>query len=404
MFCVFHFECFYFCAKNTKKLLEYNLETGRMYFGMLLNIDSLAYFNFIIFVLNTKQNKMKSNLIILFLSCCILACSNIDRSTNGNDARTAKQYPTTGSIEALDESFSEIIASDAAIEILAEGFTWSEGPVWIDSLNSVLFSDVPENRIWRWSEADSLQLYLEPSGYLDEVEISEPGSNGLILDNNGRLILCQHGERQVAYMDAPLNAPKSKFVALAQQYEGKRFNSPNDLVIDRQGNIYFTDPPYGLPQQMNDPQKEIPFQGVYRRNLDGSIDLLVDSLTRPNGVELTPDEKTLYVAVSDPERAYWMAYDLQSDGQLNNARIFHDTTPDVGKAGRKGVPDGMVVHSNGIVFGTGPGGVWVLSKDGKLLGKILTGQATANCTLNAREEYLYMTADMYLMRVKLKNE
>ncbi len=312
-----------------------------------------------------------------------------------------EDYKSIGSIEVLDEQLSSIISSNAKIEVLAEGFTWSEGPVWVEKLNSLLFSDVPENRIWRWSEADSLQLYLEPSGYLGEGKLPEGGSNGLVLDAQGRLTLCQHGERQVAYLDAPLDAPKPTFVSLATTYEGKRFNSPNDLVFDRKGNLYFTDPAYGLPKQMDDPNKEIPFQGVYRRNVDGNVDLLTDELTRPNGIAFSPDEKTLYVAVSDPERARIMAYDLQEDGTLSNAQILQDATPFVGKEGMKGLPDGMAIHSNGTLFATAPGGVWVIAADGKLLGRIRTTQATANCTLSPDEKTLYMTADGYLLRVAL---
>lgn len=313
-----------------------------------------------------------------------------------------KMYKTIGAIEVLHSDLSKMIAEDAKIEILAEGFTWSEGPVWVEELNSLLFSDVPENRIWRWSEKDSLQLYLEPSGYLGEGKLPEGGSNGLILNAKGQLVLCQHGERQVAQLDAPLNAPKAQFKTLANTYEGKRFNSPNDLVFDSKENIYFTDPPYGLPKQMEDPNKEIPFQGVYRRNVDGSVDLLTDELTRPNGIELSPDEKTLYVAVSDPNGAHYMAYDIHADGTLTNTRMLQDATAFVNEAGMKGLPDGLVVHSNGTLFATGPGGVWVMNAEGKVLGRILTTQATANCTLSPDEKTLYMTADAYLLRLRLQ--
>lgn len=334
---------------------------------------------------------------IFFLMTIILLSSCSESNSSNTMEMAAKTYPTVGSIEVLDEGLSKIISSDAAIELLAEGFSWSEGPVWVEALNSVLFTDVPENKIWRWSEKDSLQLYLEPSGYLGSTKGGQ-GANGLWIDSEGKLVMCQHGERQIAYMDAPLDAPAPKFVSLASQYEGKRFSSPNDLVIDKKGNIYFTDPPYGLPK---DVEQEIPFQGVFRKNIDGSIDLLVDSLSRPNGVALSPDEKTMYIAVSDGQKAHLLAYDIQEDGTVTNGRILCDTTPEVGMEGRKGVPDGLVVHSNGTIFTTGPGGIWVVAPDGKVLGKILTTQSTANCTLDADEKMLYMTAHMYLMRVPL---
>lgn len=316
---------------------------------------------------------------------------------------TPAGYPTIGSIEVYDSSFYDFVPRGAVIEILAEGFTWSEGPVWVDSMQSVLFSDVPENKVWRWSEKDSLTLYLEPSGYTGTTpRAGEPGSNGLTLDAAGRLVLCQHGDRQVGRMDAPLGAPAPRFTTLAGNFEGKKFNSPNDLAFDRAGNLYFTDPPYGLERNVQDPAKEIPFQGVYRRNVDGSIQLLVDTITRPNGIALSPDEKTLYVANSDPAKAYWLAFDLAADGKLANARVLYDATALVGKEGEAGLPDGFKVSKSGLLFATGPGGVWVLTPQGKALGKIRTLQATANCGFDKQEGALYITADAYLMRVKLK--
>lgn len=345
-----------------------------------------------------KITSMRNTFILLAL----LFSNCMDHSENvAETPKHPTDYRHIGSVEVLDESLFNIIAQDAPIEILAEGFTWSEGPVWVEEINSLLFSDVPENRIWQWSESDSLELFLEPSGYLGEGKLPEGGSNGLLLNADGKLILCQHGERQVAQLDAPYDAPKPSFTSLASAYKGKRFNSPNDLVFDKNGNLYFTDPPYGLPQQMADLGKELDFQGVFRRNTDASVDLIIDSLTRPNGIELSPDGKTLYVAVSDPAAAHIMAYDLSEDGNASNARILVDATPFVGKTGMNGLPDGMVVNAAGIIFATAPGGVWVITPEGKVLGRILTTQATANCTLSPDEKTLYMTADMYLLRVQL---
>jgi len=253
----------------------------------------------------------------------------------------------------------------------------------------------------KWKEGEGLSEYLHPSGYTGELGFNgnEPGSNGLHLDPEGRLILCQHGDRRMARMDAPLNAPKAKFVTLADKYEGMRFNSPNDAAFHSNGDLYFTDPPYGLPKNVNDPDKEIPFQGVYRMSKDGSISLLTNKLTRPNGIAFSPDEKTCYVAVSDPEQAIWMAYDVNEDGLFENERLLHDATEWVGK--EKGLPDGLKVDAKGNIFATGPGGVWIFNPDGKVLGKIKTGEATANCAFGKGGKELYITADMYLMRVKL---
>jgi gluconolactonase len=201
-------------------------------------------------------------------------------------------------------------------------------------------------------------------------------------------------------MNAPLSQPKAEFVTLADRWNGKRLNSPNDAVFDSKGNLYFTDPPYGLEKQTDDPAKEIPFQGVYCRRPDGTVELLLDSLSRPNGIALSPDEKTLYVANSDPAKAIWMAYEVQADGTLKNGRLFYDATSKVGEV-LPGLPDGLKVNKQGILFATGPGGVWIFSPDGVLLGQILTGQATSNCAFGDDGKALYLTADNYLMRVWL---
>ncbi len=212
-------------------------------------------------------------------------------------------------------------------------------------------------------------------------------------------MLCQHGDRRVARLEAPLSAPEPRFSTLADRYEGRRLNSPNDGVYDSTGNLYFTDPPYGLAGGADDPARELPFSGVYRLGVDGRLTLLTKELSRPNGIALSPDERTLYVANSDPERAIWMAYELLADGTLGDGRVFFDATARVGK--RPGLPDGLKVDGAGNLFATGPGGVWVLSPEGRHLGTILTTQATANCAFDADGSTLYMTADDYLLRIRL---
>lgn len=309
-----------------------------------------------------------------------------------------KIYETTGSIERLDLAINSLMDENATIEILASGFDWSEGPLWLEEQQALIFSDVPANKIYRWSEKDSLSVYLEPSGYFgDRTDKKEPGSNGLALDSDGNLLLCQHGLRQVGRVMAPLTNPKPEYETLASNWNGKQFNSPNDLVVHKNGGIFFTDPPYGL-----DPwdKKELDFQGVYRLK-DGELTLQIDSLHRPNGVALNPDQSILYVAQSDPKAARYYAYDLNANGEVTDGRILLDVT-ELQSEERSGLPDGLKVHSSGTIFATGPGGVLVISKDGKILGTILTGQATANCAFDADENYLYMTADGFLMRVKLK--
>lgn len=314
---------------------------------------------------------------------------------------TMKETKTTGSIERIDASINSIISETAQVEILAEGYDWSEGPVWIASQKMLLFSDVPKNTVYKWTEEKGAEVYLTPSGYTgsEPSQRKEPGSNGLALDAEGYLVLCQHGDRRVARMDSFLNNPAPAFVTLVDNYEGKLLNSPNDVVFRSNGDFFFTDPPYGLPtQREDDPMKEIPFQGVYKVSTDGQVTLLVDSITRPNGIALTPDEKTLIVANSDPQKPIWYAFDLTENDSLVNQRIFYDATGE--KEG--GLPDGFKIDKQGNVFASGPGGVWIFSKEGKVLGKIKLPANTSNCALADDDKTLYITCDMYLLRVKMR--
>jgi gluconolactonase len=201
-------------------------------------------------------------------------------------------------------------------------------------------------------------------------------------------------------MDAPLTDPKPAFTTLADRYEGKRFNSPNDLVFHSNGDLYFTDPPYGMVKQFEDPDREIPYQGVYRRGRAGTVTLLTRDMTRPNGLAFSPDERRLYVAQSDPQAAIWRVFDMKPDGTLGASRVLFDATAMVKT--RKGLPDGMKIDTEGNLFATGPGGVLIISPAGKHLGTIVTGQATSNCAFGDDGRTLYMTADMFLMRVRLK--
>jgi gluconolactonase len=310
-------------------------------------------------------------------------------------------YKMIGSVEKLDPSLDSIISVDAKAEIIADSLTWSEGPLWIEKYKMLLFSDVPQNKIYKWTEEKGKELYLTPSGYTDTAKRGgETGSNGLTLDNEGNLILTQCGNRQIAVMNAPLDKPAVNFKSLANAYNGKKFNSPNDVIVSSTGDIYFTDPPYGLEKNMDDPKKEIPFQGVYKIKKTGAVILLTDSLTRPNGILLLPGEKTLLVANSDPDKPNWYAFDLAGDS-LTNPRIFYTTAGS--EKGLKGLPDGMKVDKAGNLFATGPGGVWIFNKAGKLAGKIRVPEATSNCSFSADEKTLYITNHMYVLRVKMRN-
>lgn len=306
-----------------------------------------------------------------------------------------------GTIERLDPALDAIVSANAQPEIIAEGFDWSEGPLWLEESKTLIFSDVPKNTIHQWTEEKGTSVYLTPSGYTSSVERGgEMGSNGLTLSRDGKLILCQHGDRRIAVMNASLTDPKAEFSTLSDNIDGKKLSSPNDAVVRSNGDVFFTDPPYGLPNQENDSTKETPFNGVYKISA-GKTTLLVDSITRPNGIAFLPGEKTLIVASSDRDKAIWYAFDLTEGDSLVNARIFHDATADA-KVEKKGLPDGLKIDKQGNVFATGPGGVWIFNSQGKVLGKIKVPEATSNCALSADEKTLYVTADMYVLRVKLR--
>lgn len=305
----------------------------------------------------------------------------------------AQTVDTVGVVPAAEPAFNALVPAGTPIEHLADGLDWSEGPAWHPD-GFLVFSDVPQNTIYRWDESGGLRVWLRPSGHAgSDAPGREMGSNGLAFDADGRLLIADHGNRQVARLeDGWMKTP------LATHYDGQRFNSPNDLAVHSSGALFFTDPPYGLAGLDDDPAKELDVNGVYRLDPDGSVALLVDSLTFPNGVALSPDERTLYVAVSDPERARYLAYDLE-DGAVGAGRVLFDATSLVGPE-RPGLPDGMAVDQEGNLFATGPGGVLVLTPDGQHLGTIETGRPTANCAFGDDGATLYMTADGDLLRVR----
>jgi len=324
-----------------------------------------------------------------------VGCHSADMQTK-TPAAAAAARPLVGGVERLDPALDALVAPDARPEVLAQGYKWSEGPVWTGG--ALLFSDVPNNVIWRWHETEGVREFLRPSGYTGSVPRGgEPGSNGLAVDGAGRLYMCQHGDRRIAR----LADDGKSFETIADRFDGKRFNSPNDLVVRANGDVYFSDPIYGLVGHEKDPAREIPWSGVYRARAGGGVDVLDKTLTYPNGLAFSPDGKTLYVAVSDPARAIWMAYDVDASGGVANGRVFFDATSFV-KAGKKGLPDGLKIDVDGNLFATGPGGVYVFTPAGKHLGTIVTGEPTANCAFGDDGHTLYMTANNKLMRIRLK--
>jgi gluconolactonase len=304
-----------------------------------------------------------------------------------------------GRIHADSPALAALIPPEAKVRELATGFTWSEGPVWIREGGYLLLSDVPENRMYRWSDGEGLSIFLEPSGYGgdDPSIFREPGSNGLVPGPPGTILMADHGNRSVARLD--LATRRKTF--LATHYQERRFNSPNDLVLGRDGTIWFTDPPYGLAGLNDSPVKEQPVNGVYRLEPDGEVTLAVADMTFPNGILLSPDGRTLYVANSDPEQAVVLAFTLDVDGAVVDRQVFADMSPLVGPEA-PGLPDGMAIDKAGNLFITGPGGVHVFSAGGARLGRIETGTAIANCAFGEDGRTLFLASSGMLASVRTR--
>lgn len=295
----------------------------------------------------------------------------------------------------LKNTFSKIVPKDAKIEKLADGFKFTEGPVWHTD-GYLLFSDIPENKIYKYVPGEGISVYLENSGYIgSDDEKKGQGSNGLTFDESGNLIICQHGARQVLKADRAGN-----FTPIARQYKGKRLNSPNDVVVKSDGTIFFTDPPWGLAQRENDPEKELEFQGVFKL-YKGSLELVDETLARPNGIALSPDEKFLYVTDTDSDKKLYYRYDVLDDGSIDNRMLFFDAT----NIEARGGPDGIKVDKQGNCYFTGPGGVLVISPKGEHIGTIVPPESPANLCWGGKDgKTLFMTCRTSLYAINLKIE
>ena len=314
-------------------------------------------------------------------------------------AASEQEDSALGKIVRLDPRFDRLVPRGATLEKVAGGFAWVEGPAWNRKGGYLLFSDIPNNAVFKWQDGAGISLFLKPSGYTGAAPFQgrEPGSNGLTFDPAGRLVLCEHGDRRISRVEED-----GSKATLVDRYEGKRLNSPNDLVFASNGDLYFTDPPFGLPKAFDDPQKELDFSGVYRLSRSGTLTVLTKEIRAPNGIALSPNEKTLYVSNADPNRAVWLAFDLKGDGTIGSSRVFFDAT--AWTKTKKGVPDGMKVDKDGNLFAAGPGGIHIFTPDGSHIGSFERGGLTSNAAWGDDGSTLYVTADKAVYRIRLNTK
>jgi gluconolactonase len=299
-----------------------------------------------------------------------------------------------GTIERRSAALDRIVPAGARVERIAKGFKFTEGPQWMPD-GYLLFGDLPNNVIWRWNTTGVVSVARRRSGYADADRPPGPamGSNGMALDRDGRLTVCEPGNRRITRTERD-----GSVTVLVDHYEGKRLNSPNDLVYRRtDGSLYFTDPPTGLPKEDDDPAKELSFNGVYR--LAGEIPQLLNTeMRRPNGIGFSPDERYLYVSNADPKNKIWMRFEVLADGSLANGRVLLDLNGEPGQA-----PDGLEVDEEGNLYLTGPGGLWIVTSAGEILGVIRTREEPSNVAWGgADRRTLYLTAPHEVYRIQLK--
>lgn len=311
-------------------------------------------------------------------------------------------------IQRLDPALDQIVPQNARLEKIAGGFNkWTEGPVWTRN-DTLLFAEIPANNIVQWVPGKGASVFMHPSGYpgTEPYGGPEPGSNGMTLDADGRVSVAGHARRNVWRLESV--DPKAQITVLADSYQGKKLNSPNDLVYKSDGSLYFTDPPYGLPTQSDDdPAKELKVNGVYRivgarQHKPGAppdpskLQLIIADLKRPNGIAFSPDEKILYIAESG--EGVWLRYTVEPDGTVADGKLLCDGKPDPSPGG----PDGIRVDTRGNLYGSGPGGVWIISPAGKHLGTIKIGEKVANVAWGEKDgKTLYITASTSLYRIRL---
>jgi gluconolactonase len=309
------------------------------------------------------------------------------------------QGPGTPSVEGritrLDPRFDRLIPPGAKLERVVDGHEWAEGPLWDRASGCLLFSDVVRNTAYRWCEGKGESVLRAPSGYTGAAPFAgkEPGSNGLAFDRQGRLLMAEHGDRRISRVEAD-----GRKTTLVDRYQGRRINSPNDLIVTRDGDLLFTDPPWGLPKWWDDSAKELPFSGVYRLSADGKLALLTRDFEAPNGIALSNDGRRLFVSESKPEVGAWYVFDVGTDGSLSGKHRLLDARP--WSVGRQGVPDGLKLDREDHLFAGGPGGLYVIAPDGTLLGIIETGGPASNAAWGGEGRTLYITSGSRIFRLQ----
>jgi gluconolactonase len=318
-------------------------------------------------------------------------------AVSANAAHADALPEAVGTVKSETPAFLRLVPKAAKVRVVAEGFTWAEGPVWIANGGYLLLSDVPKNRMYRWTPGSrAATIFVEPSGGTETKGFREPGSNGLKPGGHGQLLVADSGNRAIVLLDLRTKAKR----LIAQRFEGKRLNSPNDLAVGPDGAIWFTDPPYGLEGIEDSPLKEQSANRVYRLGPDGKVTAVESQIHFPNGIAFSPDGRTLYVSNSDPKKAIILAWDVSRDGTVTRRRIFADMTALAAKD-LPGLPDGMTVDERGNLWATGPGGIHVLAPDGRELGLISTGAAISNCTFGGADgRTLFMTSTHVLVALR----
>lgn len=324
--------------------------------------------------------------LLLSASLLLVGCNQQPQNIEEFDSNT---------YDIFDNKFHNLIDVSQSFEVIGQGYKWCEGPTWDRKREKLYFTDVPGNIAYQWQPGTQVKEFLNPSGVAGLTGFREAGANGLLYSRAGKLLMCNHGERAIQEMD--LETKKRK--TLASKYKGQAFNSPNDLIESVSGDIYFTDPPYGLEGLNASPLKELGHNGVYKLSSNGKVTLLADSLTFPNGIALSPDEKTLFIAQSDPNAIHIYKLDLTASSPkpelwIDLSSYADDASP--------GLPDGMAVDVNGNVFATGPGGIFIITPTGKILGRIKTGKGSANCAFGEDGRTLFITNHDRVIKLQTK--